>query len=68
MRMVCGFRFGSQMSAEYLGVEGAITKIFESISAGNPSDYMPILKLFPSSKKFVRELQVSVRFTIDGLT
>ena len=39
--------------------EAAITKIFQSISAGNPSDYIPLAKLAPSAGKFVKELQAA---------
>lgn len=54
MRMAFNFRYEG-LSQEFDEVQKIIAKIFESISAGNPSDYMPFFR--PFFGKFVKELQ-----------
>jgi cytochrome P450 len=54
LRAAFGFRYGS-VNEEFNEVQYIIGKIFESISAGNPSDYMPIFR--PFFGKFVSDLQ-----------
>ena len=57
MRLVCSFRYGSEMSSEFLEIEEIIGNIFKAISAGNPTDYIPIAKLFGGGNKFINNLQ-----------
>ena len=40
MRQSFGFRYSAKLSDEFKEIQHIILKIFESISAGNPSDYM----------------------------
>merc|ERR1711871_714997 len=54
LRAAFGFRYGS-ITPEFDNVQRIIGTIFESISSGNPSDYMPIFR--PFIGKFVRDLQ-----------
>lgn len=60
MRMVGSFRFGKEMSKEYLEIEEIMGNIFQSISAGNPTDYIPILKYIGYGKDFIKKLKIDV--------
>merc|ERR1719197_1124603 len=59
MRLVCGFRYSTKISKEFEEIEASIATIFESISAGNPSDYIPLAKFAPSTKVFVDKLKAA---------
>jgi len=59
MRLVCSFRYGQEMSKEFIEIEEIMADIFKAISAGNPSDYIPLAKLGSAAKKFVHDLQNS---------
>ena len=45
MRLCCDFRFSSKLTPMFDEIQDAIATIFECISAGNPSDYIPLARL-----------------------
>jgi hypothetical protein len=45
MRLCCDFRFSSKLTPMFDEIQEAIATIFECISAGNPSDYIPLARL-----------------------
>ena len=45
MRLCCDFRFSSKLTPMFDEIQSAIATIFECISAGNPSDYIPLARL-----------------------
>jgi cytochrome P450 len=45
MRQCFNFRYSENLSQEFKDIQDIIAKIFESIAAGNPSDYMTFLQV-----------------------
>jgi len=60
MRLVCSFRYGQEMSAEFRDIEDVMATVFKAISAGNPSDYIPLAKLGNGAAQFVKNLQAAI--------
>jgi len=57
MRLGFGFRYSERLSPEFVEIQDIIGKIFENISAGNPSDYMTFLQYLPTDmSKELREV------------
>lgn len=50
MRQMCSIRYSNAQTAVYEEVRACLENIFQRISAGNPADYMPLLKLFGKPK------------------
>lgn len=45
MRQMCSLRFSDRMTPKYQDVRACLENIFARISAGNPADYISVLKL-----------------------
>jgi len=45
MRQMCSIRYSNKLSPVYEDVRACLEAIFARISAGNPADYIPLLKL-----------------------
>lgn len=50
MRQMCSIRYSNKLTPVYHDVRACLENIFQRISAGNPADYMPILRLFGRPK------------------
>merc|ERR1719183_1385172 len=50
MRQMCSIRYSNKLTETYEDVRACLENIFQRISAGNPADYMPILRLFGKPK------------------
>lgn len=51
MRKIFSFRFKAEMTPEYMDTQDWIRVIFEHLAQGSPSDFMPILAIFPDPGK-----------------
>jgi len=50
MRQMCSIRYSNKLTPVYEDVRACLENIFQRISAGNPADYIPLLKLFGRPK------------------
>jgi cytochrome P450 len=54
MRLAMNFRYSEKLTNEFKDIKMIMVETFKRISAGNPTDYMPLLKVLPSN--FAKEL------------
>lgn len=45
MRQMCSVRYSNKLTPVYQEVRACLEEVFKRISAGNPADYMPLLRL-----------------------
>eukprot|EP01062_Namystynia_karyoxenos_P020093 TRINITY_DN175_c0_g1_i2.p1 TRINITY_DN175_c0_g1~~TRINITY_DN175_c0_g1_i2.p1 ORF type:complete len:541 (+),score=187.84 TRINITY_DN175_c0_g1_i2:83-1705(+) len=57
MRQMCNVRFSDRLTATYEDVRRCLEEIFKRISAGNPGDYMPIVRALAGKPKVIEEME-----------
>lgn len=57
MRQMCNLRFSDKLTPNYQDVRACLEEIFKRISAGNPGDYMPLVKAFSGKPKVLTEME-----------
>eukprot|EP01065_Artemidia_motanka_P046321 TRINITY_DN6992_c0_g3_i3.p1 TRINITY_DN6992_c0_g3~~TRINITY_DN6992_c0_g3_i3.p1 ORF type:complete len:535 (+),score=182.19 TRINITY_DN6992_c0_g3_i3:63-1667(+) len=57
MRQMCSVRFSDKLTQTYEDVRQCLEEIFKRISAGNPGDYMPLVKVLAGKPKVLTEME-----------
>lgn len=57
MRQMCNLRFSEKLSPTFQSVRSCLEEIFKRISAGNPGDYMPLVKALAGKPKVLTEME-----------
>lgn len=57
MRQMCSLRFSEKLSPTFQSVRACLEEIFKRISAGNPGDYMPLVKALAGKPKVLTEME-----------
>jgi len=57
MRQMCNLRFSEKLTPTFQSVRSCLEEIFKRISAGNPGDYMPLVKALAGKPKVLTEME-----------